>query len=153
MNFLQTSYELGTNFLQTWYKLLKNFLQTSYELLTDFLQTSQELLTIIFLIEMTYHKRNHNVPSRFLLVKSPLWLSYLKIVRGFVEYPPWVQFVSVSGTLFECENCKDLCYKIFYVIVQVAWNKLILSLKNILQNSQTLQIFRNIIKTEIIYQH
>jgi hypothetical protein len=38
------------------------------------------------------------------------------------------------------------------IIGQVAWNKLILLLKIIWQNTQTLQLFRKIIKTESNYK-
>jgi hypothetical protein len=38
------------------------------------------------------------------------------------------------------------------MIEQVAWNKLSSILQNILQNTQTLQLFTMIIKTESIYK-
>jgi hypothetical protein len=40
----------------------------------------------------------------------------------------------------------------YYIIEQVAWNKSSLLLNIIIQNTQTLQLFTVIIKTEIIYK-
>jgi hypothetical protein len=41
---------------------------------------------------------------------------------------------------------------VFIIIEQAAWNKSSLRLKNILQNTKILQLFKNIIKPKIIYK-
>ncbi len=59
--------------------------------------------------------------------------------------------MDVFKNIFKYQNHSVWTIDMTIIIEQVSWNKSSLFLKIILQNTQTLQLFTKIVKTEFIY--